>query len=176
MMTQGNPPPDNKPPAGFLASLDKVIEEEKVKTAKVEVKGTVTTTIRPDNYVEPKSLAAFRAIYDGDEHDCYDALLARAEALEKALLVFAGHGMMMANARMQLSAANRAQEPCGGTWVNGLQRAQMVPNESIFFDAIDACGRERVDEHMTMLFETLRKAQAAQAERDAHVEAGGKVQ
>lgn len=132
------------------------------------------------SYTEPPTVAALRqAFIDGEGANLptlCSQLLARCEALERALLPFTLHGQMISNSRMCLTVAGRAAEPAGGVWLSQMDQIRMTPNEGIFYNAIDAVGRARAEAHMMEVFSKIREANDAGQEALAHMEAGGKLQ
>lgn len=166
--------PKKKPLPGVLAS-------EILRHAAAE--HDVPTFPKVDGaYKDPPTLAAWRARLDNigaqatfssqvaDEYNLLcEALLARVQKLEAALMPFATQGMMMANMQLCLIGAGRPDEPAGGTWLNGLQTAQMRPEPIIFYMAADVVGRTATEERVMRIFDAIRKQSALIEERDAHV-------
>lgn len=142
------------------------------------------SSLDPD-YVEPLGMDSFapRMVEVANAHGPDSAahllvadLLARVVMLEEALKPFAMQGMSMTHARMALMANGRPTEPAGGTWVSQLEQIRCLPNEVLFYNAIDAYGRARTEGDLAALFEKAQAVAAAQRDQAAHVEAGGKVQ
>ena len=94
----------------------------------------------------------------------------RVKVLEKSLQRFAQIGIVMSNAKFNLAAADRVDEPAGGYWVNGIKSAVMKPADFLFFDAVMSYGAQRAESEFC---EEMAKVQAA---REAQVEAGEKTQ
>lgn len=94
-----------------------------------------------------------------------NATLDRVTALERALRPFAMQAAMLAQARMMLMAAQRGDEPAGGTWVSGPSRINLQATESIFFDACDVYGRRRTEAALEARFNELQDGLDAAKER-----------
>lgn len=189
-------PEDKKaPPPGVLAeqALGALPQDNKpaaYRDPKLDTPSPAALPVDP-NYTEPYSHAAFKEMADkitkerGDAADSntslerktlIDFLLARVQVLESALMPFALSAMVMSNSRMCLIADGRPEEPAGGTWISNVPSGiQLQPNEGFFFNACDAMGRTRTTEHMAAVLKKIQDAAALQAEKDSHVEAGGKV-
>lgn len=103
-------------------------------------------------------------------------MVARIESLEGALLPFAVQAMMMANARMALTANRQPQSPAGGIFICNPNNTTMKPCEQMFFSAIDALGRKRTETHLMDVFKKFQEALAAGEECAKHLEEGGKLQ
>src|ERR1035437_4414122 len=135
-------------------------------------------TVDP-NYTEPPTLeslraraAAFTAAEPGTLDDVqvlFSAMLDRIAVIEDALLPFATHALMLANMHMVLTAEGRSTEPSGGTWLNGLNNAQMQSNERIFYLAADAIGRAYAEKRIMDIFAKIQEVNVAEAERQKHV-------
>lgn len=172
---------------GMLA--DATLKEKPIEQVVTESKNPAELPVDP-NYIEPTPLAKFREIADALSRDAdvdpnvshqrgllIQYLINRQQVLEDALMPFCVAGMMVINAAMNLAALGRASEPAGGTWLsNPPEGIQLQPNQSFFFNAIDAVGRGRTDEHMSNIFKRVQEANALQEAKLKHVEAGGSVQ
>lgn len=197
-MTQNGGGDDSAPktvPEGVLAG-EVLKEEPAAQVPGEEMLAHPSPAILPvdPNYVEPTTLEEFKemaaklAREAGESRSTLDAervrleqgaliafLLARVGKLEEALMPYANMAMMMANARMCLAGDGRAGEPAGGTWLSNIQGIQMQANEGIFFNACDAYGRKRIEEHMIKVFNKLQEAAKLQQEKIDHLDAGGRV-
>lgn len=135
-----------------------------------------------DSYVEPCSVAAFKArladvgrgMVDpnriaAEYKKLAEEAVARIDALTNALMPFGTQAMMMANMVMTLEGMGRGGEPGGGTWINGPANAQLQTNQTVFFLAADAIGRKAVEQRVMEVFQKIQESQAAERERDAHV-------
>lgn len=129
------------------------------------------------DYREPASLDSFRTrvLAAQAEQELLGNMLERIAQLEAALLPFAVTGMNIAQARMMLDANGKQKISAGGSWVSTLDSISCSATESIFYDAIDASGRARIELHMQQEFTKMQTAMAAADERDDHVDAGGKT-
>lgn len=174
-------PGSNQPPKGFMAHILAASKEPADEApAKVEAPEAASTAEPPNSsldptYTEPPSLEQLQKDFLAgaiNAQSMAEILLGRAQALEKALLPFCLHGLMMSNARMCLMAMGR-NDPAGGVWFSQPHQIRMQPNEKIFYDAIDAAGRARSEAHAMAVFDKLNEAKDAAAERDVHVAAGG---
>lgn len=162
------------PPAGLLA--DAALKESPATqvVAATSLPASETPPIIDPTYTEPPAPAALRECakvmsLEGAPAAFVNTLITRIELLEKAALPFASHAMLLSNAHMCLIADGRPKEPSGGTWTNGTARAQLQTNESIFYDACDAYGRQRVEAEMMAAFDRVQVAQKAYMEKQAHV-------
>lgn len=190
-------PEDTKqPPPGILAEqVLTALNDKKVPDHDVRLDTAAVSEMPPDpNYVEPHSLGAFQTMADTINAGCAGTavadlsvvaeqrmlikfLLARIKTVEDALMPFAMNALVMSNARMCLIADGRGTEPAGGTWISKVPGGiQLQPNEGYFFNACDAAGRARTNNHMASILERVRQATALQGEKDAHVNDGGKLQ
>jgi hypothetical protein len=97
----------------------------------------------------------------------------RFQACYSALMHFAKHGCHMSNMKMVLTQGGRTKEPAGGTWLNGINTANLQPNEHLFYAAIDAVGRKAVEDAMVADFERIQAAAKLQAEKAAVAESSG---
>lgn len=88
----------------------------------------------------------------------------RVKTLEAALQNFAQVGVVMSNAKFNLAANSRPDEPAGGYWVNGIKTAIMKPADFMFFRAIEAYGAERAETEFCEAMEKRRAADAALVE------------
>lgn len=93
------------------------------------------------------------------------AAMARFQACYFALMHFAKHGMHMSNMKMVLAQHGRQGEPGGGTWLNGLTSANIIPNEPLFYAAIDAVGRQAVEDAMVQDFNKIQDAAKLMTEK-----------
>lgn len=183
--------PMNEPPKGLLASAALAAPPQVVDVKPSDVPDATPGDAPVDpNYFEPTPLAKLLDIAmklavlpdkelltrDWQRGQFINVLLDRILNLEAALLPFAQIGMVLSNARMCLRGAGKADEPAGGHWVNQVTSTHLAQTEANFFRAIDAVGRKRIEEHMMQLFKRVQESQALVAERNAHIEAGGRVQ
>lgn len=170
-----NPPDKKLPLPGVIAGevLKTVIKEPDI----VQMAPSFPTV--DTNYIEPKTAAEFKLIFEavgatardaqdviGDMDSLIKLLLKRIEALEDGLLPFATQALMLANMHMCLAAEGRSKEPAGGTWLNGINNATMQPNEKIFYFACDVLGRAQTEQRVMNIFAKVQEATAALVERD----------
>lgn len=178
----------NGPPEGLLAGQALAVAEE-AAPAVVEV----TVELPPDpNYCEPMRLDEYvkmalllaadlndpakdKAKVVLEQQSLLEFLVVRIKRLEAALLPFATQALVMSNARMCLRASGRPDEPAGGIWINQVATTHLSPSESLFFDACDAYGRKRTQDHMEAAFARMQEGKKLASEKAAHVEAGGKI-
>lgn len=103
-------------------------------------------------------------------------LIGRVRVLEATLLPFCVTGTMFSNAAMNLAALGQGDQPPGGTWMsNPPEGIQLQPNAHFFFNAIDAVGRGRTEEHLSAIFRRVQQANELEAAKQNHVDAGGTV-
>lgn len=181
------------PPEGLLAGQALAAESTPAAPAAPAAATLTMPELPPDpNYREPMTLEEYiriatvfaRALNDPamdktklalDQQNLVEFLIVRVKHLLAALMPFATQALVFSNARMCLRAEGRGDEPTGGIWVNQVVSTHLSPSESLFFDACDAVGRKRTQEHMEAAFARLQEGKKLAAEREAHVEAGGKL-
>ena len=172
-------------PVGLLAGtvLGSIPEPKAPETA--EIPRFICSSLDP-NYIEPPSLDEFMQTVDdltGDTvHVFLKLLINRIAQLEAAIAPIANVTLMFANMKLCLAAKGRHREPCGGIWVNGFDGGNIIPNEEIFFNLIDAFGRKRAEMYLFHKFQETQDAKLALQEKenlkaDAHLEGplGGPV-
>jgi hypothetical protein len=182
-MTPNDPSQPSSPPKGLLGHIlaaSKQMDEAGIPespTPVVDQQPVPPNSSIDPTYAEPLSLARLREMLtngDVDARSVAELALGRAEVLEKVVLPFCLHGFIMSNARMCLAAMGR-DDPAGGVWFTQPQNIRMQPNEKIFYEAIDAVGRQRAEAHAMSVFDKINAAKDAAAERTVHVEAGGQT-
>lgn len=99
----------------------------------------------------------------------------RITALEAAMLPFGIQTALIANAQMNLTAANRTDAP-GGIWIQKLDKCQVYANAYIFFGLSDVLGRKKIETHMENIFKEVQERATVQEEKNKHVAEGGTVQ
>lgn len=178
-----------KLPDGVLAAeiLNKDSESAAIVANAYEAKNPAELPVDP-NYMEPTTVEqyermAFELIKEADGIEdsvsrqrklAIVYLIQRIKVLQSALLPFGVIGTVFSNAKIDLTARGRPEEPAGGTWCsNPPDNIALQPNEKYFYNAIDALGRAHVQGHMTQLFQTLQANAALMTEKANHDEAGG---
>lgn len=186
-----NPENVGKPPDGVLADqvLSSMVDRKDPNHDKALDTPSQAEPVDP-NYTEPFTVEGFQEMSNIlikasvekpsetilEQHALISYLLARIRILEAALLPFGMSALVMSNARMLLMSEGRGEEPAGGTWISkGSSGVQLQPNEGYFFSACDAVGRKRTNDHFASILKRIKEAQALQAEKNDHIEAGGKT-
>lgn len=95
-----------------------------------------------------------------------EALSARLQELETALLPFARQGYMMGSVRIDLDARGQTTVSVGGAWLLAGDSTRVEHCEKNFFGAVDAIGRDRVQRMLACIAEKQIAATKAQEERD----------